>query len=235
MNTYQQRILELGEIKLDVEDAKIRLEDNQFIIEQSENAHIEIYEVSIINEAINSVKVDDKEIKKSKKGYSFTLDFNNKANEISFVFSDNIVDPLTLAIKYVEKSKEEWDEKEKISRWSQLIPNAKINFSTGKDLVNIYFQPATVDYKKTVIELYMAKGKWSRHPGVMPGDQVFIPQLLSAEAEHLIGKFTVEGEMYFKAITGLANGAYGFRVSQYNDKDELLFTSDYEYFGIQNR
>ena len=49
-----------------------------------------------------------------------------------------------------------------------------------------------------------------------------------------MGKFTVEDGMFFKSIGGLAKGAYGYRLSQYNTKGELLFSTDYAYFAIYN-
>ena len=64
--------------------------------------------------------------------------------------------------------------------------------------------------------------------------EVFKPRLLGAEINLLMGKFTVEDGMYFKSIGGLAKGAYGYRLSQYNSKGELLFTTDYAYFAIYN-
>lgn len=236
MNRYQKKVLELSEIKIDVNDANLIFKDNELVIEQSENAHIVKYNISITNPSITSIRIDDLEIKSKNNIFSFTLDFNKKAKTISFEFSDGIVDSITLDINYNEKSKEAWDEKQKSNRWSQLIPEAKITFATGSGLVNIYFQRSTDDYKKTVIELYTAKGEWST--GVGTHGVIFkghVPQLLSASAENLIAKYTVEEEMYFKSITGLANGAYGFKLSQYNKNDELLFTSDYIYFGIRSK
>jgi hypothetical protein len=50
-----------------------------------------------------------------------------------------------------------------------------------------------------------------------------------------MAKFTIEEGVYFKSITGLAFGAYGFKLSQFSKDDDLLFTSDYQYFAIQKK
>ena len=140
-----------------------------------------------------------------------------------------------MKVIYNEKSKENWDNKERQKSWDALIPQAQIKFATGQDLVNIYFQPVSENYGKTVIELYTAIGKWTQHPNVIGRGMKFVPQLISAEKDILIAKYTVEDGTFFKSINGLAYGAYGFRLSQYTSKDQLLFTSDYYYFPIQDK
>lgn len=235
MDKYQKTIIDLSKVTIDNEDAKIVFHEDELIIEQSENAHIEKYNVSIQNLGINRIELDGEEIKKSKDTYMFLLDFSNKATTIKFEFVDEISDPLTLNIIYNEKSKEAWDDKEKQKRWDTLIPKAQIKYATGQDLVNIYFQPVSENYGKTVIELYTAIGKWTQHPNVIGRGMKFVPQLISAEKDILIAKYTVEDGIFFKSINGLAYGAYGFRLSQYTSKDQLLFTSDYYYFPIQKK
>lgn len=235
MDKYQRKIIDLSKVSIDNEEAKILFQENELIIEQSENAHIEKYNISIQNSAISRIVLDGKEIKKSKDLFMFLLDFSNKATSIKFEFVDGIAESMTLNIIYNEKSKKAWDDKEKQKIWDSLIPQAKIKFATGQDLVNIYFQPVSDDYGKTVIELYTAIGKWTPHPSVIGRGMKFVPGLISAEKDALIAKYTVEDGTYFKSINGLAYGAYGFRLSQYTSKGELLFTSDYYYFPIQDK
>ena len=162
------------------------------------------------------------------------MDFANQSKEIIVNFIDNIADSLSLSLTYAATSKKAWDEKNKKELWSNLETKAKITVSTGIDLVNIYFRPCSDDYGKTVIELYTADGKWQPYPRVMGKGKVFKPKLLGARAALLMGKYTVEDGMFFKSIGGLAKGAYGYRLSQYNTKDELLFSTDYAYFAIYN-
>lgn len=233
MDKYQKRIIDLSKVTIDNNDAKIGFTESGLIIEQSENAHIEKYNITIENLAITNISIDGKEVKSVNNVFGFLLDFSSKATLIKLEFADGIVSSLPLNIIYHEKSKTEWDDKEKQKRWDVLLSQAKIKVATGRDLVNIYFQPVADDYGKTVIELYTATGKWSAPSHRMDGVIIKGPVLLSAEKDFLIGKFTVESDNFYKSITGLAYGAYGFKLSQYSSKGELLFTSDYKYFSIQ--
>jgi|GEM_PF-1854214 len=235
MDIYQRRIIDSSKIKTDINDAQVKFEENMLIIDQSENAYIEKYNVRLQNPAILKIEVDNILINKQGDVYQFTLDFLIKSQNISIQFVDNLADSITLKIQYNARSKDDWDEKIKISKWKELESKAQVKVSTGNDLVNIYFQPCSDDYSKTIIELYSAYGNWSEHPRVIGRGMTFVPTLLSATIDSLMGKFTVEEGMYFKSITGLALGAYGFRLSQYSSKGNLLFSSDYQFFAIQNK
>lgn len=234
MNKYQQVILANLKISVNVSDATVKLDNGTIILKQSENAYIEKYDITFENTAIASVIVGGKTYNNENNKILFELDFANQSKEIIINFIDNIADSLSLSLTYEATSKEAWDEKNKKELWGKRQENAKITVSTGIDLVNIYFQPCSDDYGKTVIELYTANGKWQPHPHVMGRGEVFKPKLLGAEVALLMGKFTVEDGMFFKSIGGLAKGAYGYRLSQYNTKGELLFSTDYAYFAIYN-
>lgn len=234
MNKYQQVILANLKISVNISDATVKLDNGTIILKQSENAYIEKYDITFENTAIDSVIVGGKTYTNENNKILFELDFANQSKEIIVNFIDNIADSLSLSLTYEATSKEAWDEKNKKELWGKRQENAKITVSTGIDLVNIYFQPCSDDYGKTVIELYTANGKWQPHPHVMGRGEVFKPKLLGAEVALLMGKFTVEDGMFFKSIGGLAKGAYGYRLSQYNTKGELLFSTDYAYFAIYN-
>lgn len=234
MNKYQQVILSNLKISVNISDATVKLDNGTIILKQSENAYIEKYDITFENTAIDSVIVGGKTYTNENNKILFELDFANQSKEIIVNFIDNIADSLSLSLTYEATSKEAWDEKNKKELWGKRQENAKITVSTGIDLVNIYFQPCSDDYGKTVIELYTANGKWQPHPHVMGRGEVFKPRLLSAKVALLMGKFTVEDGMFFKSIGGLAKGAYGYRLSQYNTKGELLFSTDYAYFAIYN-
>ena len=234
MNKYQQVILANLKISVNISDATVKLDNGTIILKQSENAYIEKYDITFENTAIDSVIVGGKTYTNENNKILFELDFANQSKEIIVNFIDNIADSLSLTLIYEATSKEAWDEKNKKELWGKRQEIAKITVSTGIDLVNIYFQPCSDDYGKTVIELYTANGKWQPHPHVMGRGQVFKPRLLGAEVALLMGKFTVEDGMFFKSIGGLAKGAYGYRLSQYNTKGELLFSTDYAYFAIYN-
>ena len=234
MNKYQQVILANLKISVNISDATVKLDNGTIILKQSENAYIEKYDITFENTAIDSVIVGGKTYTNENNKILFELDFANQSKEIIVNFIDNIADSLSLSLTYEATSKEVWDEKNKKELWDKRQENAKITVSTGIDLVNIYFQPCSDDYGKTVIELYTANGKWQPLPNVMGMGEVFKPRLLGAEVALLMGKFTVEDGMFFKSIGGLAKGAYGYRLSQYNTKGELLFSTDYAYFAIYN-
>ena len=234
MNKYQQVILANLKIFVNISDATVKFDNGTIILKQSENAYIEKYDITFENTAIDSVIVGGKTYTNENNKILFELDFENQSKEIIVNFIDNIADSLFLSLTYEATSKEAWDEKNKKELWGKRQENAKITVSTGIDLVNIYFQPCSDDYGKTVIELYTANGKWQPLPNVMCVGEVFKPRLLGAEVALLMGKFIVEDGLFFKSIVGLAKGAYGYRLSQYNTKGELLFSTDYAYFAIYN-
>lgn len=160
------------------------------------------------------------------------LDFNNRISDIVVHFHD-VIDPMKISIKFIEVDRSIYDEQVRMENETVLIEKACIKVSTGDDLVNIYFQPCSDSYDKTVIELYLAIGTYSKMaPGAYPKNYVFHPQLLNATPGQMIGKFKVEEGMMFKSITGLAIGTYGFKLSQYDDNGNLLFKTDYQYFQI---
>lgn len=234
MNKYQQVILANLKIFVNISDATVKFDNGTIILKQSENAYIEKYDITFENTAIDSVIIGSKTYTNENNKILFELDFANQSKEIIVKFIDNIADSLSLSLIYEATSKEAWDEKNKKELWGKRQENAKITVSTGIDLVNIYFQPCSDDYGKTVIELYTANGKWQPLPNAMVIGEVFKPGLLGAEVALLMGKFTVEDGLFFKSIGGLAKGAYGYRLSQYNTKGELLFSTDYSYFAIYN-
>ena len=71
MDKYQRKIIDLSKVSIDNEEAKILFQENELIIEQSENAHIEKYNISIQNSAISRIELDGKEIKKTKDLFMF--------------------------------------------------------------------------------------------------------------------------------------------------------------------
>lgn len=159
------------------------------------------------------------------------VDFNNQIAEMELHFN-GVIDPIKIPVEYKAVDKNIFDSKLENERQSNLAAKANIKVSTGDDLVNIYFQPCNDSYEKTVIELYLAVGKYPPPPRVIAIGRTHRPVLLSATPGQIIGKFKVEDGMMFKSITGLAKGAYGFKLSQYDGKGNLLFTTDYQYFQI---
>ena len=58
-------------------------------------------------------------------------------------------------------------------------------------------------------------------------------ELLGGTIKQLMGKFKVEEGMFFKAITGLANGVYGIKLTQFDSNNRPLFSSDVMFFVIR--
>jgi hypothetical protein len=169
----------------------------------------------------------------SRKGsvFSVELDFENRVEKVKLTFADNIVDDYTFSVQYVEADKDLYYQKQAEAKRNTYIEAAQIKHSTGTDLVNIYFQPCCANCGKTEVELYIAKGKYAS-----PGRGTYVAcarPLIGGEVQQLIGKFTVDGGLLFKSISGLANGVYAYRVRQFSKTDEMLFESDYQFFEIR--
>ena len=157
------------------------------------------------------------------------LDFENRVEKVKLTFADNIVDDYIFSIQYVEADKDLYYQKQAESRRNTYIEAAQIKHSTGADLVNIYFQPCCANCGKTEIELWIAQGKRENHHGMI----AYIPKLIGGTPEQMIAKFTVEEGFLFKAINGLANGVYAYRLRQFSKSDEMLFESDFQFFEIR--
>ena len=167
----------------------------------------------------------------SRKGAAFAigLDFENRVEKVKLTFADNIVDDYTFSIQYEEADKDLYYQKQAESQRNTYIKTAQIKHSTGADLVNIYFQPCCANCGKTEIELWIAQGKRENHHGMI----AYVPKLIGGIPEQMIAKFTVEEGFLFKAINGLANGVYAYRVRQLSKNEEMLFESDFQFFEIR--
>ena len=169
----------------------------------------------------------------SRKGSAFSveLDFENRVEKVKLTFADTIVDDYTFSVQYVEADKDLYYKKQADAKRNTYIEAAQIKHSTGADLVNIYFQPCCANCGKTEIELWIAKGKYAPHYGMCV--TFYTPQLTGGEPEQMIAKFSMEEGFLFKAINGLANGVYAYRLRQFSKNDEMLFESDFQFFEIR--
>ena len=159
------------------------------------------------------------------------LDFENRIEKIKLTFADNIVDDYIFSVQYVEADKDLYYQKQAEAKRNAYIEAAQIKHSTGADLVNIYFQPCCASCGKTEIELWIAKGEYAPHHGSCV--TFYTPTLTGGTPEQMIAKFSVEEGFLFKAINGLANGVYAYRVRQFSKTDEMLFESDFQFFAIR--
>lgn len=210
--------------------------DNKIVINQDENYNITKYYVrfpATVEKVVVGDNVFSLQPSENPK-YKFVtvpVDFNNQIKEMELHFN-GVIDPLKVPVEYKAIDRNIYDSKLENERQSDLASKSNIKVSTGEALVNIYFQPCNDNYSKTVIELYLAVGKYPPAPTVMGRGMKYRPALLSATPGQMIGKYNVEEGMMFKSITGLAKGAYGFKLSQYDNKGNLLFTTDFQYFQI---
>ena len=211
--------------------------DGKIIVKQDDNYNITKYFIRF-QPTIDKAIVNGKDYVPQMIGTSSYLsvvipvDFENPIKEIILSFN-GVIEPMTIPVEFVAADRKIFDDKMEKERQTNLAQLACIKVSTSDDLVNIYFQPCSDNYKKTIIELYLASGTYSKiASGAYPINFVFHPQLLSATPVQMIVKFKVEDGMMFKSITGLAKGAYGFKLAQYDNKGNLLFKTDYQYFQI---
>jgi len=239
MNKYQKFILErtLCFISKDMEvnDKKAvtnYVNDNdEFMIQQDENYNIKKHNIIVGGLSIDSIEIDGK---KDDKMNLAVVDFDNRAKEITFNFANNVAEPLTLKLKFIESDHASFDAKEAESNRQNLMAAANIKLATVADLVNVYFQPVTENYSYTVIELYLAQGNFEKQH-ISSGVAYKLPpaKLLGGTIESLLGKFKVEDGMFFKAITGLANGVYGVKITEFDKSEKPLFSSDVMFFVIR--
>ncbi len=208
------------------------------IIDVKQDANYNILKYFLrFNENVKSVEYSGKKYEQITSGDSshpyvlVPLDFNDKDTKMILNFG-KVVDEVEVKINFIDADKSIYDEIQRKEKASDFEIKASIKIATGESLVNIYFQPCSADYGRTEVELYLANGKYSTPPSVMGKHDVWRPSLLSATPGQLLGKFKVDDGAMFKSITGLARGAYGVKISQYDDKGNLLFTSDYQYFHI---
>jgi hypothetical protein len=250
MNKYQKFILErtLCFISKDMEvnDKKAvtnYVNDDEFMIQQDENYNIKKHNIIVGGLSIDSIEIDGKKCEKietPKHSYFddkmnlAVVDFDNRAKEITFNFANNVTEPLTLKLKFIESDHASFDAKEAESNRQNLMAAANIKLATGADLVNVYFQPVTENYSYTVIELYSAQGNFEKQH-ISSGVAYKLPpaKLLGGTIESLLGKFKVEDGMFFKAITGLANGVYGVKITEFDKSEKPLFSSDVMFFTIR--
>lgn len=178
------------------------------------------------------------ELRKENNEMSLPIDFNEPFESLKIVFKNNLVDDIIIPLVYKLADKNAYYARMNEERRAELLKNANIKISTGADLVNIYFQPCDTAYKRTVIELYKATGKYeTRHISsgvIIPGVKYPSAKLLGGTIDMLIGQFKVEEGMFFRSIAGLAYGVYAIKLIQFDENDKELLKSDALLFEISN-
>ena len=246
MNKYQRAILENQDVKVfytctsvkssAVLAAGFNYDTDAYALIQEEDIFSTTYEFVVkANSNIESCEYycNGAWYAAEKKAGNFVimLDFEKRVEKVKFTFADNLADDYIFTINYTEADKDLYYKKQADNRRNTYIAAAQIKHSTGADLVNIYFQPCCANCGKTEIELWIAKGTFAPHHGMCV--TFYTPTLTGGTPEQMIAKFTVDEGFLFKAINGLANGVYAYRVRQFSKNEEMLFESDYYFFDIR--
>ncbi len=243
MNKYQKYLFESINCIADKKEDEITLSNETLIVKQSSDITITSYIVHLKSRCIDGIfsikneteipwNADENPKYRLREGGAFiaTLDFEDQIDSIKIKFKHDLADEIVIPVKYIEADKEAYYEKIAKANREELIKKAQIKASAGADLVNIYFQPCCDNYGKTEIELYLAKGIYEQHHGMI----AYTPPMIGGKIEQLIGKYTIEDkEVMFKSISGLAKRVYGYRVRQFSTSGELLFETDYAFFAIK--
>ncbi len=138
--------------------------------------------------------------------HTYKLDFNNKIDSIKIVFNNDLADDLILPVVFHEADKEKYYAQKEQEKIENYIKKANVKAATGADLVNIYFSPCCEQYAKTEIVLYRDNRRMAH--------------------------YTVEEEIFFKSINGLAYGEYEFMLMQFDKNGKLLFTTEKKKFSV---
>ena len=139
-------------------------------------------------------------------GYLISLNFEDRIQKIKLTFENNLADDYIFEIKYVEADKQAYYDKLQKKKKEEILANASVKFSTGADLVNIYFQPCCEEYKRTEIVLY--------------------------KDNMMLAKYKVDEETFFKSISGLAFGKYEFILKQFDNKGNTVLETDKIGFSL---
>lgn len=132
------------------------------------------------------------------------FDFDNPIEKITLYFNYDLAEPLEIDINTILYKEPEID-------YSKLyLENLKLSHSTGNDLVNIRFQNANEEVDKTIVELYI-KDK---------------------NEFQTLSRYEIPNSEFFKSITGLAYGTYGYNVSQYDKENNIIISTDIKEFAL---
>lgn len=139
--------------------------------------------------------------------YVINLDFDDKVKKIRFEYKNGIVEPIDLSIEYVEANKEAYYQKVAAQNRSELLAKMSVSCKTGDFLVNVYWQNATDKVKKILFELFI-------------------------DNQQLIMKNEMDADVMFKSVQGLAYGKYYFRLSQLDEKGNVIVATDLIQFTL---
>lgn len=218
MNKYQEFILTQTLCSISTNTAMVGAEqilnlissDGELQVKQNENYNIKKHNIIFDGSTIACADLNGQKYSSVDENGGKTVivpvDFDTPAKELMLYFVDDLADPITLKLKFIEADKATYDFKVAQELQQQRITASNITVSTGADLVNIYFQPCCDEYCKTEITLY--------------------------KNNMMLAKYRVDEECFFKSITGLAYGNYAFVLKQFDLNNQALFETDKMEFSI---
>ncbi len=139
------------------------------------------------------------------------FDFENPIKKVTLHFNFDLAEPLEIEITTILYKEPEIDYE------SIYLKNLNPSHSTGNDLVNIRFQKANGNVEKTVISLFHSVER-SYNSGIIE--------------RQLLANYTIEKDVFFKSINGLAYGLYSYKISQYDKENNLIIETDYMNFRL---
>lgn len=224
MNKYQNYLMDKINIIYYQENDKSKgskaYYDSKIVVKQGEDITITNYLLNLLKETFilsveynynnewNEVDYVDYSYDKSIKLYTIPIDFDDRITEIKITFINNIVEPIVLPIEYVEADKEAYYAKKESEKKEALLKAAAVTHEVGAALVNIFFQPCSVDYHHTEIDLYYQ--------------------------DRLIATHKVNKGEFFKSIDKLASCTFCYILRQYNATNEILIETEKTEFTIKN-
>lgn len=199
------------------------------ILKQQEDITKKKYCLFIHNETFKEVyyyKNSNKVSALSKTGEGLTafgieLDFDDKISEITIEFKNDMAEPLTLSLEFVDADKEAYYAKIKQKETEEKLKKLNVSHACGNDLVNIKFQNCSENVSYTIIALYTFK---DRPKNGFNGETERIRQLMAT--------YKVEEGVFFKAIKDLAYGKYEYVVSQFDKENKLIVSTEFIEFKI---
>ena len=217
MDKYQLKLIERNkQLSLDSVDGngKVEITDLEIILTQNENYNVEKYILTIVNDAIEVIKIDEEEIKGNER-FEIPIDFSKKSNKITVIFKNGFANPCDFALKYVDADKESYDQKVIAQTNANYLANMNVLCKTGLDLVNIYWNKSSNKYKYTKISLFV----YSENK---KNEYIFMQD------------FIIKDEIFYKSITGLAFGEYKINIGQYDSENNLVVSTEVT-FKINNK
>lgn len=176
------------------------------LIQVSQDKGVEKATLTIIVDGIESVDVSytkgtkkvllEKSIFKGVMVGNIDVDFENPIKQIKLNFRYDLADPLLINVETFIF------EEPPVDYQKIYIDKMNVKHNVGNDLVNIYFQKANDKIDEIKVELFLS----------------------DKNGDLLIGNYSIEKNMFFKSITGLAYGSYKYRVIQFSNEVEVVAT-----------